>query len=162
MTNHPLVDSKVSRVSSTGRPARIESGSGSTVASSSKSQDPEPSGSTTRPLTRPRPRPRPRLAQRAPSPALLMPAPAETVLDLDPPSPTKTEVLEDDMTELEAATSSFVLDDQTDLDITSPSTSPFTRSKQVTYSSKVACDPVLASYAGDNDNMNPFAGDYAL
>jgi hypothetical protein len=59
------------------------------------------------------------------------------------------------MTELEAATSSFVLDDATVMDLTSPTSSPLTRSRQASNNIAVAQDPVLASYTSDDD-VNPF------
>jgi hypothetical protein len=86
------------------------------------------------------------------------------ILDLDPPLPTRTEVLEDEMAELEAATSSFVIDDTTELGtLTSNSVDiPFTRSRQALQRTVIACDPFMASYVADDNDIDPFADSYML
>jgi hypothetical protein len=79
----------------------------------------------------------------------------------DPPSPTKTDVFEEEMTELEVATSSFVLDDAPEHANTVVQSSPLTRSKRATSSAMVARDLVMASYGAGGD-VDPFADDYTL
>jgi hypothetical protein len=74
----------------------------------------------------------------------------ETVLDT--PSPSNSEVLQEEMTLLEAEASSFILDDMTELDGGGPHTSA---------GSTVANDPVMAMLALGN-HTNPFADDYML
>jgi hypothetical protein len=80
---------------------------------------------------------------------------------VDPPSPVDTEIFEAEMAQLEAATSSFVLDDTTQLQISSPVGSPLTRSKRASSIKTVAQDPVLAMYTKDYE-IDPFAENYVI
>ncbi|KAG9089881.1 hypothetical protein FS749_000971 [Ceratobasidium sp. UAMH 11750] len=98
-----------------------------------------------------------------PTPSLA-PVPEDPI----PPTPTtlpaalsSTETLQEEITKLEAATSSFVLDDDSDIEVVDHVPSPLTRSKQAQRSAAIVFDPVMMAYAKD-DFRNPFSKDYEL
>ncbi|KAG8690000.1 hypothetical protein FRC08_010705, partial [Ceratobasidium sp. 394] len=78
-----------------------------------------------------------------------------------PPSPAATELFHGEIEELEAATSSFMLDDDSDVEIVASGPSVLTRSKQALCSAAVVPDPVMAAFASDK-LLDPFADDYDL
>ncbi|KAG9120626.1 hypothetical protein FRC07_003815 [Ceratobasidium sp. 392] len=93
----------------------------------------------------------------SPSPEPVAAQPTSPTAIVSPLSPTGTEV--QGMAELEAATSSFILDDNdSDVEIIGVVPSTVTRSKHAAASKAIAQDPVMAAYA-NHKFLNPFADD---